>query len=270
MKSLRRLAVFWGSVLLAAWLPIAGAEPLPDLAVTALDHQPDGVRTGQVTHFRATVRNEGSVESPPSALVLRVTGEAVAVSAPVPALAPGASVEIDVPAVLERPGPYMAIAILDPDNTIRERREDNNRLRHRGTSVLGGADLIILGLALTPDCHVVVKASNIGGDPLPDDAWDREQRNVPGISLFLEGRPAGWTPLRDIDPERRLQSPRGEVEWTSPLQVVGQAQVRAAIDEGNLIPEEGESNNDLARILVCPEDGSAGRDKVRSPVPLIR
>ncbi|MGW6293898.1 CARDB domain-containing protein [Streptomyces sp. NPDC055058] len=127
------------------------ATPQPDLVVTELDWTPASPSEADDVTVRATVRNAGTAPSPATTVAVSVEGT-VAGSAPVGALAAGASSTVAVPVGRRAAGSYTVSAAVDPTDTVVELDNSNNS-RTAATKLTvsqrPGPDLRVTGI--TPD-----------------------------------------------------------------------------------------------------------------------
>ncbi|MFD8500866.1 CARDB domain-containing protein [Amycolatopsis sp. NPDC059657] len=136
-----------------AELQVVGTPaPNPDLTVTALTWTPaDPSETDPIT-LSATVRNTGTA-SAGATTVNFLLGGSVAGSAPVAALAAGASATVTASAGRKAMGSYSASAVADPAKTIFEQNEDNNSFTASSQLVVAqapGPDLQVLAVTANP------------------------------------------------------------------------------------------------------------------------
>ncbi|NED69602.1 hypothetical protein G3I15_52655, partial [Streptomyces sp. SID10244] len=95
------------------------------LVVTELDWSPASPSEADDVTVRATVRNAGTAPSPATTVAVSVEGT-VAGSAPVGALAAGASSTVAVPVGRRAAGSYTVSAAVDPTDTVVELDNSNN------------------------------------------------------------------------------------------------------------------------------------------------
>lgn len=112
--------------------PVRETPRHADLAIASLHitHQAAGTRA-LVT---LTITNNGAVASPPSVVELRVPGEGAMERIPVPALAAGEAWQVDWTVAIGSAmfGRDIGVAVfVDPDDTVDESVETNNRSRQR-------------------------------------------------------------------------------------------------------------------------------------------
>jgi uncharacterized repeat protein (TIGR01451 family) len=136
-----------------AELEVCGtAAPNPDLTVTALTWTPAAPTESSPITLSATVRNAGTAASPASTVNFTVGGT-VAGSAPVGALAAGASAAVTFTAGTRPMGSYSVAATVDPANTVVEQNDANNTFTATGQLVVAqspGPDLQITGITPNP------------------------------------------------------------------------------------------------------------------------
>ena len=101
---------------------------VPDLVVSSLSHSPASPITTDTITFTAVVKNVGTGQADASQLSLKVGGETTPPTFSVPALAPGATYEVQRELVLEVGAQnYLVTAKADVNNDVAESNEDNNQ-----------------------------------------------------------------------------------------------------------------------------------------------
>ncbi|MFB7496786.1 CARDB domain-containing protein [Streptomyces sp. NPDC056161] len=131
---------------------IGTAAPNPDLVVNDLTWTPASpVETDTVT-VQATVRNAGTAASPASTVNVSVDGT-IAGSAPVGALAAGATATVPVGIGKRATGSYTVSAVVDPTDTVPELDNTNNSRTATNKLTVAqapGPDLEVTGITTNP------------------------------------------------------------------------------------------------------------------------
>ncbi|MFE8969997.1 CARDB domain-containing protein [Streptomyces albogriseolus] len=221
------------------------AAPNPDLTVTTLDWTPAAPTETDPVTVRATVRNAGTAQSAAATLSVSLEG-AVVGSAPVGALAPGASATVSVHAGTRARGSYSVSAVVDPTDTVPELDETNNS--RTGTDRLTvaqspGPDLEVTGIRTGPATPAVgtpvsftVSVHNRGTSPAPAGSVTR--LTVAGRTL--DG--ATGTIAAGATAEVAIVG-----TWTA---TAGPAVLTATADVTGTVTETDENNNVLSRSIV--------------------
>jgi len=98
----------------------------PDLIVATFTHTPANPTTEDEITFSAVVENIGAGPSGTSSLEFRVGGETFPPTFAIPALAPGASFEVERMLILDVVQFYINTATADIDDDVAESNEANN------------------------------------------------------------------------------------------------------------------------------------------------
>nr|WP_233500798.1 carbohydrate-binding protein [Paenibacillus antibioticophila] len=118
--------------------------PNPDLTVTGMTWSPGSPNESQNITLDATVQNIGEVASPATSVNFYL-GSTLAGTAPVGALAPGASANVSANIGVKEAGSYSVTAKVDESNTVIETNNANNNYTHPAQLVVGqvqSSDLI--------------------------------------------------------------------------------------------------------------------------------
>ena len=99
----------------------------PDLIIESLAHSPENPTTEDTITFTAVVKNVGDGKAGSSTLALKVGGETIAKTYPVPALEPGETHTVQRQETLSVAQRYRNTATADLNNQIRESNENNNQ-----------------------------------------------------------------------------------------------------------------------------------------------
>ena len=210
---------------------------IPDLAVLAVEpNVPDACSPGTVT---VTVKNVGCV-STPSGIPVRITGDATG-EGTLPELLPGESAEIVITLNEILPcGSYTIAATVDPEDSLCECTAGNNA-RSAPFSVVD-PDLTLANLAVSCDpegtATVSLTVRNLGTEASPATT----------VRLYIDGNLTHtWTvPPLDIGGEIVLS-------WETPPLKCGESHAfRAVVDEGGVICECNETNNEVSTSWTCP------------------
>ncbi|MFI5983629.1 CARDB domain-containing protein [Streptomyces sp. NPDC051555] len=224
---------------------IGAAAANPDLTVTALSWSPSAPSESDPVTVDVTVRNAGTLAAAATTVNVGVEG-AVAGSAPVGALAAGASMTVPV-AVGKRPvGSYGVSAVVDPAGTVPEQDESNNSRTAVTKLVVGqapGPDLEVLSITTNP-------ANPAVGAPVSFTVAVRN-RGTTGVAAGTVTRlVAGTTTLNGATPAIAAGGTASVAitgTWTA---VGGGATLTATADATGTVAETDETNNAFARAVV--------------------
>ncbi|WP_449480336.1 CARDB domain-containing protein [Streptomyces avidinii] len=224
---------------------IGAAAPNPDLTVTDLTWSPAAPSESDAVTVSATVRNAGTVASPATSVNVSVEG-AVAGSAPVGALAAGASATVPV-SVGKRPmGSYTVSAVVDPSDTVAEQDNTNNSRTAAAKLVVGqapGPDLEALSITTNP-------ANPAVGAPVSFTVAVRNRGTTAVGAGTVTRLVAGATTLNGPTPAiaagATVNVPINGT-WTA---VSGGATLTATADGTALVAETNENNNSHSRAVV--------------------
>ncbi|MFB9324583.1 discoidin domain-containing protein [Paenibacillus aurantiacus] len=121
------------------------AAPNPDLTITGMSWSPASpIETSSIT-LNATVKNSGTANAPASTVNFYLNNQ-LAGSAPVAALAAGASATVSANAGTKSAASYTVGAKVDESNAIIEQNEANNSYSHASSLVVGqvsSSDLVV-------------------------------------------------------------------------------------------------------------------------------
>ncbi|MFD5987249.1 CARDB domain-containing protein [Streptomyces cyaneofuscatus] len=219
--------------------------PNPDLTVSALSWSPSSPSETDNITVQGTVRNIGTAASAATTVDVSLGGVVVA-SAPVGALAAGASAPVSV-AVGKRPqGSYTVSALVDPTDTIIESDNTNNSRTTASPLVVGqspGPDLEVRSITSSPSNPAVgaavsftVAVHNRGTSAVSAGTVTRLTVGSTTLNGTTPAVPAGATVNVPISGS-----------WTA---ASGGATLTATADATNLVAETSETNNVLARSIV--------------------
>ncbi|WP_435972461.1 CARDB domain-containing protein [Streptomyces sp. Qhu_M48] len=224
---------------------VGAAAPSPDLTVTDLNWTPSSPSETDSVTVHATVRNAGSAASPATTVEVSVEG-AVAGSAPVAALAAGASATVPV-TVGKRPmGSYTVSAVVDPTDTVPEGDNGNNSRTATAKLVVGqspGPDLRVTGIATNPTSPAVgsavtftVTVANRGTSGVAAGTVTRLTAGATTLNGATGAIAAGQTVTVPISGS-----------WTA---TTGGATLTATADATGTVAETDETDNVFSRSLV--------------------
>ncbi|MET9444312.1 CARDB domain-containing protein [Streptomyces sp. NPDC006610] len=221
------------------------ATPQPDLVVTDLTWSPASPSEADDVTVRATVRNAGSAPAPATTVAVSVEGT-VAGSAPVAALAAGASTTVGVPVGRRPQGSYTVSAAADPTDTVVELDNGNNS-RTAATKLTvaqsPGPDLRVTGITTNPatpavgaDVSFTVAVNNRGTTSAPAGTITRLTVGDTTLQGTTGAVAAGGTTTVALSGT-----------WTAKS---GGATLTATADATGALTETDENNNVFARSLV--------------------
>ncbi|UJW29594.1 APHP domain-containing protein [Saccharothrix sp. AJ9571] len=219
--------------------------PNPDLTVSALTWTPASPSETDAVTLSATVRNTGT--APAAATTVNFSlGGAIAGSAPVGALAAGASATVTVDAGQRAMGSYPAAAVVDPANVIAERDDGNNTFTAASPLVVGqapGPDLQVLGITANPSNPAV-------GTPVKFAVAVRNRGTtaVPAGTVTRIG--VGGTTLDTTTPQLAAGATATVTTTGSWTATGGGATITATADATGLVAETSETNNSFGQAIV--------------------
>ncbi|MFI7275132.1 CARDB domain-containing protein [Streptomyces sp. NPDC049879] len=219
--------------------------PNPDLTVTDLTWTPAAPVETDAVRISATVRNAGSAASPATTVNVSLGGVVVG-SAPVGALAAGASSTVTVDAGRRPQGSYTVSALVDPTDTVVEQNNDNNSRTAATQLVVGqspGPDLQVLGIDHSPANPAVgaqvsftVRVNNRGTTATNATTVTRLTAGTTTLNTNTPSIAAGATATVSVNGT-----------WTA---TSGGATLTATADATNTVAETNENNNVLSRAIV--------------------
>ena len=224
---------------------VGAAAPNPDLAVTDLVWSPAAPTEADDVTVNATVRNTGTAAAPATTVAVSVEG-VVAGSAPVGALAAGASTTVAVAVGKRSQGSYTVSAVVDPTDTVTEQDNSNNSrtaATKLSVSQSPGPDLTVTGIASNPASPAVgasvgftVAVQNRGTTAVPAGTVTRLVAGTTTLNGATGAVAAGAT----------VQVPVTGT-WTA---TSGGATLTATADATGVVAETNENNNVFARSVV--------------------
>ncbi|MFJ9027683.1 CARDB domain-containing protein [Streptomyces sp. NPDC102274] len=224
---------------------IGTPAPNPDLTVSALSWTPASPVESDTTKVNATVRNVGTAAA--GATTVNVSlGGAVAGSAPVAALAAGASAVVPVDIGKRAAGSYRVTALVDPTDTIIEQDNANNSFTAPSDLVVGqspGPDLQVLGIESTP-------ANPAVGAPVSFTVAVKNRGTTSSGATTVTRVVVGGTTLNTNTPAVAAGATANvsvNGTWTA---TNGGATIVATADATNAVTETNETNNAFSRSIV--------------------
>ncbi|MGY0065478.1 CARDB domain-containing protein [Streptomyces sp. QTS137] len=221
------------------------AAPNPDLAVTGLTWTPASPTESDAVEVRATVRNAGTAPSPASTLDVGLEGT-VAGSAPVGALAAGASTTVSVDVGQRARGSYTVSAVVDPTDTVPEQDDTNNSRT--------ATERLTVAQSPGPDLEV----RSIATDPAAPATGAAVSFTVTVHNRGTSAVPAGTVTRLEVG-DRTLEGTTGTVAAGASVPVAvegtwtatgGSSILTATADATGRVAETDENNNILTRSLV--------------------
>ncbi|GHH43052.1 CARDB domain-containing protein [Streptomyces candidus] len=224
---------------------VGSAAPNPDLVVTDLTWTPSAPSESDEVTVNALVRNTGTAAAPASTVNVSLEGT-VAGSAPVSALAAGASATVPVKVGKRPVGSYTVSAVVDPTNTVVEQDDTNNSRTAATKLAIGqspGVDLRVTGITTNPAAPAV--GAQVG---FTVAVHNRGTTGAPAGTVTRLA--AGTTTLNGttgaIAPGSTVQVPMTGT-WTA---TSGGVTLTATADATNTVAETDENNNVFARSVV--------------------
>jgi hypothetical protein len=221
------------------------AAPNPDLTVTELVWAPASPSETDPVEVTATIRNAGTAASPATSVDVSLEG-AVAGTAPVGALQPGASTTVKVAVGRKAEGSYTVSAVVDPAGSVVEQDDTNNSRTGSSKLVVGqapGPDLTVT--AITPDPAAPAVGAAVSFTATVNN------RGTSGVAAGTVTRlTAGTTTLNGTTP-----AVAAGTSVTVPLSgtwkaASGGITLTATADATMTVAETNEGNNVLSRSLV--------------------
>ncbi len=221
--------------------------------------------------FLVTVKNRGdgiyrASGHPATIEVKDNTGKWMA-ELPLPTLMPSESVELAIPLMAHKKKPLYVERGKTYDFTIRidskgivEKDRDNNtygpvavivpRLKKKENQNLL-PDLEVKRIFFAKPCVVGVLLRNNGPGKIPDGVWETMDGEKARVILYLFDRKWSDKSIAEIDPERKLQKPKGKLVYMPGLKIRVKGRIRVVADATNYIKETNEKNNDKEVTLYC-------------------
>ncbi|WP_371604575.1 discoidin domain-containing protein [Streptomyces sp. NBC_01220] len=230
----------------AAEIQVVGtAAPNPDLTVSELTWSPASPSEKDDVTVDATVRNTGTAAAAATTVDVSLEGVAAG-SAPVGALAAGASATVRIDVGRRAMGAYSVTAVVDPTDTIVEKDNSNNSRTAATKLEIGqspGPDLEVLGITSTPSNPAVgasvtfsVSVHNRGTTEVGSPTVTRLLAENTTLNGATGPIPAGGTVTVAMSGT-----------WTAKS---GGANLTATADATGVVTETNENNNVFARAIV--------------------
>ncbi|WP_066952180.1 CARDB domain-containing protein [Streptomyces lushanensis] len=224
---------------------IGTPAPNPDLTVSALSWTPASPVESDTIRVNATVRNAGTAAS--GATTVNVSlGGVVAGTAPVGALAAGASTTVAVDVGRRAMGSYRVTSVVDPTDTIIEQDNNNNSFTATSELVVAqspGPDLQVLGIESSPQNPAV-------GAPVRFTVAVKNRGTTATGATTVTRVAVGGTTLNTDTPSiaaGATASVSVNGTWTA---TNGGATVVATADATNTVAETNETNNTFSHSIV--------------------
>ncbi|MFG2043527.1 discoidin domain-containing protein [Dactylosporangium sp. NPDC048998] len=219
--------------------------PNPDLVVTGLSWTPTSVNESTPITLSATVRNSGTAASPATSVNFALGG-AVAGSAAVGALQPGASTTVTFDAGTRPIGSYPVTATVNPAKTVIEQNYDNNTFTAASPLVVAqapGPDLQVLSITTNPASPAVGAAVSF------TVAVNNRGTTAVTVTTVTRVTVGGTTLNANTGPIGAGQTVNVAIPgtWTA---VAGGATIVATADATNVVAETNENNNSLSQSIV--------------------
>ncbi len=229
-----------------AELEVCGTPaPNPDLVVSAVTWSPTSPSEVSPVTLSAVVQNIGSASAGATTVNFTLAG-AVVGSAPVGALAAGASTTVSFNAGTRPMGSYAVSAVVDPANTIVEQNNGNNSFTAASPLVVAqapGPDLQVLGIASNPPNPAVgasvtftVAVRNRGTAATGATTVTRLVAGSTTLNTNTASIAAGATVTVAVSGS-----------WTA---TSGGATLTATADATNVVAETNETNNAFSQSIV--------------------
>ncbi|MFD7899820.1 CARDB domain-containing protein [Streptomyces sp. NPDC059743] len=224
---------------------IGTPAPNPDLTVSALSWSPASPVESDTIRVNATVRNAGTAAS--GATTVNVSlGGVVAGSAPVGALAAGASTTVAVETGRRAMGSYRVTAVVDPTDTIIEQDNDNNSFTATSELVVAqspGPDLQVFGIESSPQNPAVGAAVRF------TVAVKNRGTTATGATTVTRVAVGGTTLNTDTPSIAAGATANVSINgtWTA---TNGGATIVATADATNTVAETNETNNTFSHSIV--------------------
>ncbi|ATY11923.1 APHP domain-containing protein [Amycolatopsis sp. AA4] len=216
--------------------------PNPDLVVTGTAWTPSNPTEASDLAVSATVRNAGTATAGATTVNVSLGGTVIG-SAPVSALAAGASTTVTVQAGKRPQGTYRVSATVDPANTVVEQDETNNTFTSTAQLVIAqapGPDLEVTGITPNPPNPAV-------GAPVSFTVAVHN-RGTSGAGASVTRLSAGETTLNADTPAIAAGATANVAipgTWTA-----ANATLTATADATDVVKETNEANNTLSQAMV--------------------
>jgi hypothetical protein len=224
---------------------LGGWAPNPDLIVNAASWTPAAPTEASPITLSATVRNAGTAAAGATTVDFKLGGTTVG-SAPVGALAAGASATVTANVPAQPMGTYSVTVVVDPANTISEQNNDNNSFTASTQLVVSqapGPDLQILGITSNPPNPAVGAAVTF--------TVAVRNRGITGTSVATVTRLAvGGTTLNTNTAAIAANTTVNVAVSGSWTATAGGATITATADATGVVAETNENNNTFSQAIV--------------------
>ncbi len=162
---------------------------------------------------------------------------------------PGGTLTKTFPPFIE--GTMNITVIVDQENKVAEIDEANNTSTRTLECNPPFPDLAIQKISFTTDCRAKIKLANIGDGPIPSGPGSmyepfRGSCYNAVMERFLDGEADGCRSFDRIDPDRRLRTPGGVVEWEDWAKYRAAREVSYELNVKDLIPPFREKNYNVS------------------------
>ncbi|MFD6683351.1 CARDB domain-containing protein [Micromonospora parva] len=229
-----------------AELEVCGTPaPNPDLVVSSLTWSPSSPSEVSPVTLSAVVQNIGSASAGATTVNFSLAG-AVAGSAPVGALAAGASTTVSFNAGTRPMGSYAVAAVVDPANTIVEQNNGNNSFTAASPLVVAqapGPDLQVLSIASNPPNPAV-------GASVSFTVAVRNRGTAATGATTVTRLVVGGTTLNTTTASIAAGATVTVAVTGSWTATSGGATITATADATNVVTETNETNNSFSQSIV--------------------
>ncbi len=222
--------------------------PKPDLAIYSITPYTRYPEVGKYDHVTVCVENKiGGAMAPATKLLFKIGGESNPRVFSIPALAPGQKYSVSRGVKMDRPIGIVITAKVDPDNKIKELREDNNEKKYHLTFVKKNLpDLTILSIKAPHTHRHLSQLFNI-------HVTVRNNGRAPSGNYYLRlDRPCDVPPLVacGVAPSKKVYlgslAPGRTSTYTFSFRYrwrLGDKVLKITVDPDNKIKESNEHNN---------------------------
>ncbi|GLZ58003.1 hypothetical protein Misp05_15790 [Micromonospora sp. NBRC 107095] len=229
-----------------AELEVCGTPaPNPDLVVSSMTWSPSSPSEVSPVTLSAVVQNIGSASAGATTVNFSLAG-AVAGSAPVGALAAGASTTVSFNAGTRPMGSYAVAAVVDPANTIVEQKNGNNSFTAASPLVVAqapGPDLQVLSIASNPPNPAV-------GASVSFTVTVRNRGTAATGATTVTRLVVGGTTLNTTTASIAAGATVTVAVTGSWTATSGGATITATADATNVVTETNETNNSFSQSIV--------------------
>jgi len=219
---------------------------LPDLVIEDVSWSPTTPEVGEEVTITATVENQGDAVSGATNLVFYSNGNKIGESS-VPEIEAGNSEEISYSWTSETESEVEISAEVDEEDSVEESNEDNN---------VKTAGYITFEKTRYPD--LIIDTLDYPENPAPGEhqrIWINVKNQGTANSeatmlvLYIDGSPVKEWAISKLS--------RGEISYTSYTWIPtseGTVELRAVVDEDNLVAESNEENNEKKATVTVAEE----------------